>query len=481
MTDTLPEEAPSHGFVDPAVEASTLALPPVSRRARKRDRVTAETKIVSVLLARPEMTASWGFMMCSNTFPLRVGEITLESAARLQRGDEIIEINGVTPDSYETAIRQFQRARLHLELRLRRTCSGSSQRDRSQSQCNESPEHAASVVSASGSLTPTGNRTSADDSVSRHERISPASREPGHTPEQLVLDKILRSDEAHNGGDTGGGKMDALPGPLRSSMEVLRLPGSENVTNVWQDILDRRRAHASKMCDGDDDSRADVCTLLPKPARQVIYDRHSCPFTAAEGFTAEFHTAVQYVLTKNALSCGRDAPGSGPAPPSRGGPHRVAALLAQDIEAKAARRAEQIQKYRAENGFERRRDDLAAIHTAMLGVVAPHRAEMVEQQEEEAERYRQKQKAADEHRAAYVEATSSNKAERPQWRHHRELRKDRMVLQGPQAHDFPHSPAAPVIKPTGDGGDMATGGVLSRCLRLPTPPPPPPLSSSMPT
>lgn len=443
------------GLVDPAIEA--LSFVPASSGSRYRKTIYTvldNEKNVMVLLSRANKTASWGFLTYGNSFPLRVGAVTSDVASRLQKGDEIVAINKLVPESYEDAILLFQRPRLHLELRVRRLGS--------QNTPPSAPRRAATPCSLS-----------ARSNSSAEATLPPSCAMPDlwssglvrHSA-QVALDNVLRV------GQEGcrGGSADVVDRHGSLSADTLGLVlGKHSPEEVWRLVVSRKRSRTRN--EVANCAHADACSVLPRPARQAIYDRGNCPFSEEESFTTEFHNAVQYVMTQQALLHGRDADTQDPPITAllagRDCSRRDPAALLEQIEGKVVCRDEEVKRYKMEEGFARREEELATSHGAMLRVVLPYRAAHERQRSVEAETYLQAERSAQEFLTAYIKAISPNEtAAGNGWQ--KAQQQPRANSLGSRAYEL-SSPLAPT---TATGKMRHCEGATSQLMRLPTPPPP---------
>ncbi|KAH9582196.1 hypothetical protein LSM04_007371 [Trypanosoma melophagium] len=430
-------------LVDPAVEASLLPQSPGGRRSRSSDRLTVvDVKFVSVLLSRPDRSSSWGFLMCGRSLPLKVGEITSAVASKLQKGDEIVEINGVQPMDYTEAIQVFQCARLHLQLRLRRTVfvnrEGRLTQDSPTRELhgagdnqNEYPTYAMPTTELLGWRLAMVRRVLFQGDVRNSTQ---------RAPNQLLKDAQNADDGIYGVGLVGSSVATSSGNASSYSFPV-------ELENAWRQILFGR--HTSQIVRNDSRNYRDLCDVLPIPMQRAVYDRRSCPFSADDGFTEEFHTAVQYTLTRRALSNSRGAisHGATPAPHEHNDQPRDTASLNEDIPAIEASRDDEIQRFREAEGWTQRCEALVAQHKEMLRIAEGYTAEREGWRRGEVERYRQIEDIANEFLKKYRETVSQD--------HRTEVR-----IRNPLF--------AATRRQSRNEEDIAS----SRSLRLPTPPPP---------
>ncbi|PWV11701.1 hypothetical protein C3747_57g54 [Trypanosoma cruzi] len=402
MADNSPGRLSSASLVDPAIEASSLLQPSNARQSRHSGRSSSvETKTFVVVVSRRDKAASWGFLTYNKVFPLLVGEVTSDVAALLRKGDEIVEINKVAPKNYDHAIYLFQRARLHLELRIRRTVSQEKQehltRNYSVGTSDVVPhaDAADEAMKNSASLPPTVNKSATDATLPPSHETPHVGLEVGASryPAKISLEKLLRGGRKRR---FGGGNADVVDGTLSRSPEHPSVAFNEDIEKVWGRVFSRKRARGCNIpAKG---HRSEVGEVLPRPARQAIYDRRSCPFSAEEGFTSEFHDAVQHVLTANALTHGREGHSHGLAKgtvtTSPGSQHRDVETVVESIRSKELLRDEEVAKYNAAKGVAQCHKELEAVHNAMLRVAESHCLMREERRCNEVEKYRQTESAA---------------------------------------------------------------------------------------
>ncbi|ORC92945.1 putative formin [Trypanosoma theileri] len=471
MSGAATSEPLSTDLVDPAVEASLLPRSSSGRSSRSSDRHTVvDVKFVSVLLSRADKSSSWGFLLCGRSVPLRVGEITSDVASRLQKGDEIVEINGVEPMDYAEAIQVFQCARLHLQLRLRRTVcvnrEGTPFEDTPTREFHGVGDNQSEDLACAMSTTgPTSSSfctilepdNGFSETVVQPRPAScdePPCARPGvdvrhstqRTPSQL-LHNSQNADDGRCGVGLVGSSVTVSSGKVSSQ------PFSVDVENAWRQILFGRQT--SQMVGHGCRNYRDLCDVLPIPMQRAVYDRRSCPFSAADGFTEEFHTAVQYTLTQRALSSSRGAISCGgtPVPHEHDDRPRDTASLNEDILGIETSRNEEIQRFRQAEGWTERCEALVAQHKDMLRIVECHTAEREGWCRGEVERYSQIEDVANEFLKKYRETVS------------RDLRAE-------GRNRNPHFAA------TRGRSRNEEGTTSSRSFRLPTPPPPPPPGQS---
>ncbi|RNF22709.1 formin [Trypanosoma conorhini] len=499
--ESSPEGFPSTNLVDPAVEASLFPRLSGGRRSQHPDgSAIEEPKTQMVHISRPAKTASWGFLTYSNCFPLRVGDVTSPRAASLKKGDEIVEINKAKPKDYEDAMQLFQRARLNLELRLCRRSVGGKHphvvrsHSTGSSDVTTPADAAGGVAAAVASPSLPGHQGGTEATLSPfHEtpRTRPGEGRARYSAE-MALEKLLREGGANGFGGDSAAELDGTLSPLP---EAFSAAVDDDIVRVWSRVFSRKRARTS---DGHAESHyAEVSGVLPRPVRQAIYDRSSCPFSAEEGFTSEFHAAVQHTLTASALSNGRELNSQGTAKAalmaSHGSQPRSVEAVVEGVKRIDEQREEEVARSLAAKGAAQCNEELDASHHSMLRVVASHRHMREEKRRYEEEKYRQTEATAKKFLLQYMDATSSSRSmpgvkQRSRRGYHHvdthDLQRYELpsppppvagVASGCPSTPPPLPPPLPYCNsfPVTEGTRHAEG-YSSRLLRLPTPPPPPP-------
>ncbi|KAH9582201.1 hypothetical protein LSM04_007452 [Trypanosoma melophagium] len=305
---------------------------------------------------------------------------------------------------YTEAIQVFQCARLHLQLRLRRTVfvnrEGRLTQDSPTRELhgagdnqNEYPTYAmpTTELSSSSFLATIETDNGSSETVMQSRLAScdgPPCTIPGgdvrnstqRAPNQLLKDAQNADDGIYGVGLVGSSVATSSGNASSYSFPV-------ELENAWRQILFGR--HTSQIVRNDSRNYRDLCDVLPIPMQRAVYDRRSCPFSADDGFTEEFHTAVQYTLTRRALSNSRGAisHGATPAPHEHNDQPRDTASLNEDIPAIEASRDDEIQRFREAEGWTQRCEALVAQHKEMLRIAEGYTAEREGWRRGEVERY----------------------------------------------------------------------------------------------